>query len=356
MSKHPDSLCTPADDSFSRRLIDWQRRHGRHDLPWQNTRDAYRIWLSEIMLQQTQVSTVIPYYERFLDRFPGIAELAAAPLESVLELWSGLGYYARARNLHRCAQALLADHGGAFPQAPERIAELPGIGRSTAAAIAAFCFGERAAILDGNVKRVLTRAFGIADDLSEARHERALWQRAEALLPTTDPARHMPIYTQGLMDLGASICSQRRPACTVCPLVDVCVAARAGEPERYPVKTRRTARRQATLWLLHAQAGQGRVWLVQRPAKGIWARLFCLPLFESDEALMASLPASARADAVLWPAFRHVLTHRDLDIHIVSARLGAHDLADAAGRWFGADEWPALGLPAPIRRFLQQAA
>ena len=166
----------------------------------------------------------------------------------------------------------------------------------------------------------------------------------------------MPIYTQGLMDLGASICSQRRPACTVCPLVDACVAARAGEPERYPVKTRRTARRQATLWLLHAQDGQGRVWLVQRPAKGIWARLFCLPLFESDEALMASLPASARADAVLWPAFRHVLTHRDLDIHIVSARLGAHDLADAAGRWFGADEWPALGLPAPIRKFLQQAA
>ena len=345
-----------SDGDFSTRIIAWQQRHGRHDLPWQGTRDPYRVWLSEIMLQQTQVATVLAYYPRFLARFPDVARLAEADEDEVLGLWSGLGYYSRARNLHRAAREVMARFGGAFPATAAELATLPGIGRSTAAAIAAFCFGERAAILDGNVKRVLTRAFGIADDLSEARHERALWQRAEALLPTTDPARHMPIYTQGLMDLGASICSQRRPACTVCPLVAVCVAARAGEPERYPVKTRRTARRQATLWLLHAQAGQGRVWLVQRPAKGIWARLFCLPLFESDEALMASLPASARAGAVVWPAFRHVLTRRDLAIYIVSARLGAHDLADAAGRWFGADEWPALGLPAPMRKFLQQAA
>ena len=339
--------------SFAERLIRWQRSHGRHHLPWQ-VREPYCVWLSEIMLQQTQVATVLDYYPRFVARFPDVAALAAAPQDDVLGLWAGLGYYSRARNLHKAARQVVEQFGGQFPSSRLQLESLCGVGRSTAAAIAAFAFHQRESILDGNVKRVLCRVFAADGNPADKAFERQLWALAESLLP--EQADDMPAYTQGLMDLGASICSQRRPACTVCPLVDVCVAARAGEPERYPVKTRRTARRQATLWLLHAQAGQGRVWLVQRPAKGIWARLFCLPLFESDEALMASLPASARADAVLWPAFRHVLTHRDLDIHIVSARLGAHDLADAAGRWFGADEWPALGLPAPIRKFLQQAA
>ncbi|QTD47300.1 A/G-specific adenine glycosylase [Ottowia testudinis] len=336
-------------------MIAWQQRHGRHDLPWQRTRDPYRVWLSEIMLQQTQVASVLAYYPRFLARFPDVTSLAEAEEDEVLGLWSGLGYYSRARNLHRCAREVMARFGGAFPRTAAELVTLPGIGRSTAAAIAAFCFGERAAILDGNVKRVLTRRFGIADDLSEARHERALWQRAEGLLPTTDLARQMPIYTQGLMDLGAGICSQRRPACAICPLVDVCVAARGGEPQRYPVKTRRPARRQLTLWLLHARDERGRVWLVQRPGTGIWARLFCLPLHEGEAALRVSLPAAAQASAVAWPAFRHVLTHRDLDIHIVSARVQAADMSGAVGRWFAADEWPALGLPAPIRAFLQQA-
>ena len=343
-------------DDFSARIIAWQRRHGRHDLPWQATREPYRVWLSEIMLQQTQVATVLAYYPRFLARFPDVASLAAAGEDEVLGLWSGLGYYTRARNLHRCARDVMVRFGGAFPRTATELATLPGIGRSTAAAIAAFCFGERAAILDGNVKRVLTRAFGIADDLSLTANERALWQRAEALLPVSDLARAMPAYTQGLMDLGAGICSQRRPACAICPLVDVCVAARAGEPERYPVKTRRVARSQLTLWLLHAQDEQGRVWLTQRPGSGIWARLFCLPLHDGDEALLTSLPAAARAGAVLWPAFRHVLTHRDLDIHVVSARLPSSDMDAAAGHWFAADEWPALGLPAPIRKFLQQTS
>jgi A/G-specific adenine glycosylase len=339
--------------AFAQRIIDRQRRHGRHGLPWQGTRDPYRVWLSEIMLQQTQVTTVLGYYPRFLARFPDVASLAAAPEDEVLGLWSGLGYYTRARNLHRCAREVMSRWGGHFPRSAAELATLPGIGRSTAAAIAAFCFGERAAILDGNVKRVLTRAFGIGDDLAEARHERALWAQATALLPEHE--RAMPAYTQGLMDLGAGVCTGRRPACTVCPLVDGCVAAGEGQPERYPVKTRRVARTQQTLWLLHARDPHDRVWLQQRPQQGIWARLFCLPLHTGREALLAVLPPPARAQAIEHAPFRHVLTHRDLDLHIVSARLPAAG-PGADGAWFAPHEWPPLGLPAPIRRFLQAQA
>src|SRR6201985_1247873 len=187
---------------FAERVIAWQRSHGRAGLPWQLTRDPYRVWLSEIMLQQTQVTTVLGYYERFLQRFPTVAALAAAPSEDVLALWSGLGYYARARNLHRCAQAVVAQHGGAFPRSAAQLATLPGIGRSTASAIAAFCFGERVAILDGNVKRVLTRVLGFAGDLASSAQERALWDRATALLPPEGQRADIARYTQGVMDLG----------------------------------------------------------------------------------------------------------------------------------------------------------
>jgi len=343
--------------AFARRVVDWQQRHGRHDLPWQATRDPYRVWLSEIMLQQTQVATVLSYYPRFLARFPDVASLAAADEDDVLALWSGLGYYSRARHLHRCAREVMTRFGGAFPRSAAELGTLPGIGRSTAAAIAAFCFGERAAILDGNVKRVLTRALGFGGDLAVATHERDLWRRAEGLLPTTDLHRTMPAYTQGLMDLGATVCTRTRPACAVCPLADECVAAREGEPTRYPVRTRRVARSQATLWLLHARDAQGRVWLARRPGRGIWARLYCLPLHDDGDALLASLTPAARASAVRHAPFRHVLTHRDLDVHVVSARLQpgdlTGDLTGAEGGWFTAAEWPALGLPAPIRRFLQ---
>ncbi|MDO5693298.1 MAG: A/G-specific adenine glycosylase [Pseudomonadota bacterium] len=343
---------THGEAAFAARIIDWQRRHGRHGLPWQATREPYRVWLSEIMLQQTQVSTVLGYYARFLERFPDVASLSAATEDDVLALWSGLGYYSRARNLHRCAREVMARFGGVFPRTAAELATLPGIGRSTAAAIAAFCFGERAAILDGNVKRVLTRAFGIADDLSQARHEKALWARAEALLPVHDLPHDMPAYTQGVMDLGASICTLRRPACTACPLVDKCVAAGEGQPERYPVRTRRLVRGQITLWLLHARDAQGRVWLRQQPEKGIWARLYCLPPHDGHEALMNSLPVTARDGAVRHAPFRHVLTHRDLDIHVVSAVVRPTDMT-GPGRWCTPPEWAALGLPAPIRKFLQ---
>jgi A/G-specific adenine glycosylase len=341
---------------FSARVIDWQQRHGRQGLPWQGTREPYRVWLSEIMLQQTQVATVLAYYPRFLARFANVASLAAAPLDEVLALWSGLGYYSRARHLHACAGEVMARFGGCFPSTAAELQTLTGIGRSTAAAIAAFCHGERAAILDGNVKRVLTRAFAVADDLSIAANERALWQRAQALLPTRDLARAMPAYTQGLMDLGATLCTLRRPACVACPLADVCAAARQGQPERYPVKTRRVARSRLTLWLLHAVDERGRVWLAPRPATGIWAHLHCLPEYGTREQLLDDLPTPARAAAVFHQPFIHVLTHRDLDVHIVSVRLHAAERCVAEGRWHTAAAWPALGLPAPVRRFLQAQA
>jgi A/G-specific adenine glycosylase len=232
--------------NFSARIVEWQRTHGRHTLPWQRTRDPYRVWLSEIMLQQTQVATVLGYYDRFLERFADVRALAAADIDDVFALWSGLGYYSRARNLHRCAQAVVESHGGEFPRSSELLATLPGIGRSTAAAIAAFCFGERVAILDGNVKRVLSRVLAFDGDLAVASQERELWAQATRLLPQ----HGIESYTQGLMDLGATLCLARSPSCLLCPVRVDCVAAREGTQESYPVKTRKLKRgRREHLWL-----------------------------------------------------------------------------------------------------------
>jgi A/G-specific adenine glycosylase len=339
---------------FAGHVVRWQRTHGRNALPWQNTRDAYRVWLSEIMLQQTQVAAVLGYYERFLARFPDVAALGAAPLDDVLALWSGLGYYSRARHLHACAQAVVQRHGGAFPRSAAELQQLPGIGPSTAAAISSFCFGERAAILDGNVRRVLTRVLGFAHDLSQPANERVLWEHARALLPQRELHEAMPRYTQGLMDLGATVCLPRHPHCLVCPVQAQCVAARLGRPEDYPVKTRKTKRSAESLWLLHARARDGSVWLHKRPTPGVWGGLYCLPLFASRAALDEVLPASARARVREVEPFVHVLTHKDLHLHPVQAVLPAGWRA-AEGAWFGAGEWPALGLPAPVRRFLEGA-
>jgi A/G-specific adenine glycosylase len=342
--------------SFSDRIVAWQQRHGRHALPWQNTRDPYRVWLSEIMLQQTQVATVLDYYARFLQRFADVGELAAAPLDDVLALWSGLGYYSRARNLHRCAQVVMAEHGGAFPRSAQALAELPGIGRSTAAAIAAFCFGERVAILDGNVKRVLTRVLGFDGDLASAAHERALWAQAEALLPARDIER----YTQGVMDLGATLCTARVPRCDVCPVQPICVAHAQGRPERYPVKTRRTtrgARSNALLWLTDTQQ---RVRLTQREPRGVWAGLWTLPLFDSIDALRALTQSWPGQGEALAP-IDHALTHFDWRLepwrHVLGSRIAAKrvqaiEATLPPGGWFALDKALALGLPAPIRKLL----
>ena len=337
-------------------LVRWQRVHGRHSLPWVGSRDPYRVWLSEIMLQQTQVTTVLGYYARFLQRFPDVAALAAAHQDDVLSLWSGLGYYSRARNLHRCAQVVVQQHGGHFPGDSVALATLPGIGRSTAAAIAAFCFDERCAILDGNVKRVLTRALGNSDDLAEGRNERALWQQAEALLPSQDIAA----YTQRLMDLGASLCSTRRPACDACPLAGLCVAHAEGRPEAYPVKTRKLKRGQrehSLLWLDHRDS----VWLVQRPQTGVWAGLWSLPEYESDQALWDQASAWPGVGRPM-PTVQHALTHFDwalrpchwpLPDQLSTAGRAQVENGLPSGRWVLREAALSMGLPAPIRRLLE---
>ena len=385
---------------FAERVVAWQRSHGRAGLPWQLTRDPYRVWLSEIMLQQTQVSTVLGYYDRFLQRFPTVAALAAAPSEEVLAMWSGLGYYARARNLHRCAQAVVAEHGGEFPRSAERLAELPGIGRSTAAAIAAFCFGERVAILDGNVKRVLTRVLAYDGDIAQSASEKALWAIATDLLPHAPPGEPlhaaMAAYTQGLMDLGATVCTIRRPACDACPASAHCQGRASGAPERYPVKTRklkRGKRASVLLWLQH----EDRVWLVRRADSGVWAQLWSLPEFDTAVALERAV--EAWPGTLEWMApFRHVLTHFDWMLQPLKlawhgavsdaqqreiGRLGAVDVAaltepgeadvhgdvepadddaDASvptpageGRWFARADLDSVGIPSPIRKLLDAA-
>jgi A/G-specific adenine glycosylase len=335
---------------FAGRVVRWQATHGRNALPWQNTRDPYRVWLSEIMLQQTQVAAVLGYYDRFLQHFPDVRALAAAPLDDVLAAWSGLGYYSRARNLHRCAQEVVQRFSGEFPRTAELLETLPGIGRSTAAAVASFCFGERVAILDGNVKRVLTRALGYGKDLAAAANERELWEHATALLPERDVRAAMPRYTQGLMDLGATVCLPRKPSCLICPLRGLCVAARDGDPERYPVKTRKLKRTAESIWLLRAESERGAVWLHKRPAPGVWGGLYCLPAFASIEALEQALPAKARLRES--QPFVHVLTHKDLHLHPVGVALPLSWRA-ADGGWFGPQEWPRLGLPTPIRKLLE---
>jgi A/G-specific adenine glycosylase len=334
---------------FAGRVVRWQRTHGRNTLPWQNTRDPYRVWLSEIMLQQTQVAAVLGYYERFLSRFPDVRALAAASLDDVLALWSGLGYYSRARNLHGCAQQVVELHGGEFPRKAEVLQTLPGIGPSTAAAIASFCFGERVAIFDGNVKRVLSRVLAYGDDLASSANERVLWDHARGLLPARELQENMPRYTQGIMDLGATLCTPRNPGCLLCPVQDDCGAAREGRPEAYPVKTKKLKRSAESLWLLHAQADQGQVWLQKRPTPGVWAGLYCLPVFASREALDEVLPKRVKVREAR--PFVHVLTHKDLHLHPVEVALPA-GWNGIEGQWFGRSEWPALGLPAPVRKLL----
>ncbi|WP_419341476.1 A/G-specific adenine glycosylase [Achromobacter sp. PD1] len=340
---------------FAPRIVDWQRRHGRHDLPWQNTRDPYRIWLSEIMLQQTQVATVIPYYERFLQRFPDVAALAAAAQEDVMPYWAGLGYYARARNLHRCAQEIARDWGGRFPPTAQAIATLPGIGRSTAAAIAAFAYGERSPILDGNVKRVFTRHFGIAGDPTKREVEQKLWALADAQVEAA-PGLDMAAYTQGLMDLGATLCTRGKPACEACPVADSCVAKREGRQAELPTpKARKTIPERETCMLVLRH--QGAFLLQQRPEPGIWGGLWSLPEFDVSQD-----PDSASRALGLEPeqrfelaAFAHTFTHYRLHIRpwLVPVRAtGLHESARPE-RWVPADELPSMALPAPVKKLLQ---
>jgi len=342
--------------TFARRIVAWQRVHGRQGLPWQAQSDPYRVWLSEIMLQQTQVTTARAYFERFVQVFPDVASLARAPLDDVLALWSGLGYYTRARNLHRCAREVVEVHGGTFPAASVELAQLPGIGRSTAAAIAAFCHGERAAILDGNVKRVLARHLGFDLDLAQAGNQRALWLLAQDLLPGS---RLMPAYTQGLMDLGATLCLARNPDCPRCPVRSDCVARLRKRVDDLPVKSRRIqrgARASALLWLQWRK----QLVLVRRPERGVWAGLWSLPEFDTVKALRATAAGWAGHGDEL-PPIDHTLTHLDWRLSPVLWQLPARtDAATRAqltaalpgARWFDCDEALAMSLPAPVRRLI----
>ncbi|MCX7176014.1 MAG: A/G-specific adenine glycosylase [Proteobacteria bacterium] len=350
-------MATNQNQTFSTKLITWHKRHGRHDLPWQQTQDAYRVWLSEIMLQQTQVATVIAYYRRFLARFPTLPDLAAAPVEEVMGLWSGLGYYARARNLHRCTQVVMDRYDGRFPQDPDIIAELPGIGRSTANAIAVFCFGARQPILDGNVKRVLCRTHGITGFPGAPATEKALWALAETLLPRRDAAS----YIQAQMDLGAMICTRNKPAClsaeSNCPLSDICVANAENRVTELPqAKPRKSLpHRESRVLLLH----QGdRVLLERRPPSGIWGGLLSLP-----EIAAGVNPAVHAAQALgcdisrfhALPPLRHNFTHFRLTLLPLS---GAVSLlpraAEAAGHsWLKREDIDAAGLPTPVRKILK---
>ena len=331
-------------------LITWQACAGRHDLPWQQTRDPYRVWLSEIMLQQTQVSTVIPYYARFLASFPDVAALASAPMDDVLAHWAGLGYYARARNLHRCAQQIVAVHGGKFPKTALELAELPGIGRSTAAAIAAFCFGERAAILDGNVKRVLCRVFGIEGFPGATAVDRKLWQLAERLLPEAG----IEAYTQGLMDLGATLCTRGMPNCPACPFAENCEARRSGRQRELPQPRPRASLPERSASFIFISDGQ-HLLLERRPPSGLWGGLLVPPEGEIHTVLTrhAVMPLAIQE---LEP-LKHSFTHFRLTLQPVLCRVEAwHPLAEPGREWLPIRQAADAGVPTPIRKLIKLAA
>jgi A/G-specific adenine glycosylase len=346
--------------NFAAKVIAWQSKHGRHSLPWQHARSPYSVWLSEVMLQQTQVATVLNFYPKFLAKFPTVASLAAAPLDDVLALWSGMGYYTRARNLHRAANQVMADFGGEFPKTAESLEQLVGVGRSTAAAIAAFCYGERVAILDGNVKRVLARVLAFDGDLAKASEVSSLWDKATALLPTKNLKMAMPAYTQALMDMGATLCHARSPYCASCPVATLCEANQHMAYEAYPVKTKKLKRSTESIWLLLAKSQNEEILLQQRKSSGheageskVWAGLYSLPQFESEAALLAALPKSAHSNLSFQPVFKHVLTHKDLWLHVVQLDTSARSKLERLGSWHSLSKALQLGLPAPIRKILE---
>jgi A/G-specific adenine glycosylase len=343
-------------EPIAARLLDWHSRSGRHDLPWQQNRTAYRVWVSEIMLQQTQVATVIPYFERFIARFPDVRALADAPLDEVLHLWTGLGYYARARNLHRAARVIRDQHGGDFPIDFELVVELPGIGRSTAGAILAQAHGARHAILDGNVKRVLSRHYGIDAPPDEAATLALLWQRAEE----NTPAAHLATYTQAIMDLGATLCARSNPRCADCPIAADCVARIESRQHQLPARKKRHATRRRRRAVMLVARHASRVLLVQRPPSGVWGGLWCLPEFETETAaeLFASnqLAQTAPGSAAL-PDIEHSFTHFDLVITPLLVRCtGAQRVNETTELWYDLVQPARVGLPAPIKALLANLA
>jgi A/G-specific adenine glycosylase len=352
LSRTKPALASAAGAGFATRLIRWHKHHGRHGLPWQGTREAYRIWVSEIMLQQTQVTAVIPYFQRFMVRFPDVASLAAASADTVMRHWSGLGYYSRARNLHAAAKMIISEFSGDFPRSAEEIETLPGIGRSTAAAIAAFAFGERAAILDGNVKRVLCRAFGVEGFPGDKKVEMRLWELAESLLPKSG----IEIYTQALMDLGATICTRGKPDCENCPLAGDCVAFLEDRTGELPTPRPRKAVPMRNTQML-VLVRENEILLELRPPSGIWGGLWSLPEADSKTDLESLCKtrygATLKAAEMLAPV-RHGFTHFTLDIQPVLCRVKsiATVMTEPGYRWFQREEIAGAGLPAPVKKLL----
>lgn len=344
--------------AFATRLLDWFDKHGRSNLPWQHPRSPYRVWLSEVMLQQTQVRTVIPYFERFVMALPTLVDLADASQDRVLALWSGLGYYSRARNLHRSAQLCVAQHGGRLPDSIEQLAALPGIGRSTAAAILAQAHGQSHAILDGNVRRVLARFHGVHGWPGSSAVQAALWKLAESHTPNVRVAD----YTQAIMDLGAMICTRGKPRCTECPLRDECVALREGLTALLPqAKPARTIPTRTTTMLI-ARDAEGRVLLERRPPTGVWARLWSLPENidrTQPEFLLTQLNIFGEGRIQVLPELVHVFSHFRLLITPVLVDVesrGGQVSDDPDQGWFSAEEIAELGLPAPVRKLLAHLA
>ena len=340
---------------FAQTLITWQRQHGRHGLPWQDTRDAYPIWLSEIMLQQTQVTTVIPYYQRFLERFPTVADLADAGIDEVLHYWSGLGYYSRARNLHKCAQIIISEYRGFFPTKQEILETLPGIGRSTAAAIAVFAAGEKAAIMDGNVVRVLSRIFALTDTIADSAGKKRLWNLTESLLPDAG----IESYTQGLMDLGATICTRSSPRCPLCPFTDICRAKKENRITELPLKKAKKSLPVRETIMPVILSGD-HILLEKRPEKGIWGGLYALPECPviPGKAVEASVMQYMEglgpilAYAPLNP-FTHTFTHFRLNITPCLVKTRKPSKIAENQIWRRQDDALALGLPTPVRKLIE---
>ncbi len=340
---------------FSRSVLSWFGCHGRKNLPWQQQQAPYPIWVSEIMLQQTQVATVIPYFERFMQRFPDIENLANATVDEVLHHWSGLGYYARARNLHRAAQLIRDQYAGNFPLVFNQVLALPGIGRSTAGAILSLGAGQQYAILDGNVKRVMARCFAIAGWPGHSHVQKQLWQLAEHYTPD----EHVADYNQAMMDLGSLVCTRKRPQCQKCPLGKICQAHTQGDEMAFPTpKPRKTVPLRSTCMLI-LKNGMGEIMLEQRPPSGIWGGLWSLPECPSEGQVEQWCRDNLGVSAQLissWPVRRHTFSHFHLDITPLEIQIVQRDVVMEAGRrlWYNPAQPDVCGLAAPVARLIKE--
>ena len=345
--------------NFSTQLLTWFDQHGRHDLPWQQNITPYRVWVSEIMLQQTQVKTVIPYYEKFMDSFPTVEALAEASQEQVLAHWAGLGYYARGRNLHKSAQRIMTDFGGVFPSKFEDVLALPGIGRSTAGAILSIALNQRYAILDGNVKRVFSRYFALEGWTGEKQNEQFLWQQAEALTPV----ERFGDYTQAIMDLGATVCTRSKPKCEQCPVQKACLAKQQDRVANFPVAKPKKEKPIKQAYFLMLENPKGELLLQQRPQKGIWGGLWSFPEYQSREMCLAQIKkhesqSKALQSLVEWNSFRHTFSHYHLDIFPMKVQSRGEVPVIENGEWvcktaLCGEQQALFGLPAPVTKLVR---